>query len=274
MRPGLVLGLCAIVALLAACSSATFPASSDAGIEIDLEASGAASMRVVAPSEVNAKTLAAGLAPATFGAARSAPPVADGPNAARIEVASAFDPSAPRFTLDAAEVVQRARAAGAGDVLLEICAPSGVPVTIEQGPAGDPDGACERWSFAPGHSAAPLALTLHPSAARLWVLAVLSGLMLAACGLALATLAVRRDRWSARRRARAALLGLAGSALVVAWLSFAAAAMDGNVDMIGTPDIVAALARIVAFLGLAAACLSAVIGVLALTRRVPARSAA
>src|SRR5256885_9845247 len=141
-----LLGLCAIVALLAACSSATFPASSDAGVAIDLEAGGGATVRIVAPSGVNAETLAADLASAMFGS-RHPVPLADGPNAARIEVASAFDPSSARFRLDAAEVVRRARFARGGDVLLEICAPSGGPVTIEPGATGVHAGDCQRWSF-------------------------------------------------------------------------------------------------------------------------------
>jgi len=196
--------------------------------------------------------------------------VADGPNAARIDVASAFDPSSPRFALDAAGGVKLARAAGAGDVLLEICAPSGVPVTIEQGPTGEPAGGCERWSFAPGQSAAPLAMTLHPSAVRFWILTGVSVLMVIALALALAAFAVRRDRWSRSRRAKAASFGLVGCALLVAWFSVAAAAMDGNVHMIGVPDALAALARAVAFSGLAGACACAVIAILALSRPVHA----
>ena len=270
MRRRWAVGLFAIAVLLAGCSSATFPTSSDAGIVIELQASGGATVRVVAPSGVNPETLAADLAPAMFGARPTEPPVADGPNAARIDVASAFDPTSPRFALDAAGIVRLARIAGAGDVLLEICAPSGVPVTIEQGPGGAPEGGCARWSFAPGQPAAPLAMTLHPSAARLWILTGVSVLMVIGCAFALAAFAVRRERWSRSRRVKAVSLGIVGGALLVAWFSVAAAAMDGNVHMVGVPAALAALARVVAFSGLAAAFASASIGMLALSRPVRA----
>ncbi len=256
-RTGQAVSALALLALVG-CSAASFPPSNETGITITLEADGGATLGVQVPSgdPMASVNEIAGL---VFPGEEVLPadPRTRTSSFAQVRVARAFDTARPSFGFDAGQLARSV--SSSGSVLLTLCWPSGVPVSVSSSAPPSRASGCLKWTLPSGSDIGRISIRMDPAAWRLWALGGVSILILIAGMWALRLLIAARNAWTRPRRRRAMASAAAAALLLVVWLRLASAAQQGAIDMAGHPVWLAMTVRILAVAALVGGLIAAVL---------------